>query len=555
MAATTALHGSPHTGLTCFLALSLALTRTHTDAQYDGQIVKSTPEQEATENNQANEENQQQQQQTQSYYATQQDLNRLNGNSRPHDDHAQQHSDNEQQHQQQVADGYQQQQPQQQQQHQYTDQMSTPANEQQPQQARDGYMSTSSYGAGAQLNHHSQAPSNANYEQQQQFDSNPQSPTIGQYSYVKLDRDRQQNHLEQHQAQHQAQIAEIMNSQQPQQEQQYKTTTPMTLTTLAVAIEQQEATQAQQEQEQQGAQQQQQVNSDNSNAYTTEQVQSRPSVQSQPESLLVNESPMQVPILDQQSLIADSNQESGDEISDDDGAKQRQQSQPAGVYQVYQAYYAPKDHKPLPGYVRLSLDEFNELFRDAEIQYVDRNLNGLTGQQNLLLQTPQQQQQIAPTNGYEQMSNANDHMKASSSDVQSILVDGRSISERRSSNSNATQPLIEPKTISKIMSSDRKSKLGQAVKKIISIRNSRQLAKQMKNSKLVMKRVKPQFLSGPGATTDSTIVANATLTTESARKIIAIDKGDTQTPLLKLQKSDKNKTDVNNNNKKSKSQP
>jgi hypothetical protein len=41
-----------------------------------------------------------------------------------------------------------------------------------------------------------------------------------------------------------------------------------------------------------------------------------------------------------------------------------------GDQQLYHAYYAPADHKPPPGYVRLSVDEFNELFKDADIQYV-----------------------------------------------------------------------------------------------------------------------------------------------------------------------------------------
>ncbi|EEC05335.1 hypothetical protein IscW_ISCW005193 [Ixodes scapularis] len=38
--------------------------------------------------------------------------------------------------------------------------------------------------------------------------------------------------------------------------------------------------------------------------------------------------------------------------------------------QLYHAYYAPAQHKPPPGYVRMTVDEFNKLFKDAEIQFI-----------------------------------------------------------------------------------------------------------------------------------------------------------------------------------------
>lgn len=413
-------------------------------------------------------------------------------------------------------------------QQQYQAQMSTPSSQQ---QLRDAYLSTNSFVGGAQMNHHSSTPSHGNFGQQQY--GQPAS-SADQYSYVKLDRDRQQNHLAQHQAQHQAQLAELMNNRQQQQQQAYQTTTPMALTTLAALEPQQEVSQqAEQEARQQQEQAQQQAEpesggNNNNNGYMVEQVQSRPSVQSGPESLLINESPLQVPILDQQSLISDPNQESHEEISNDDRAKQQQQSQPAGVYQVYQAYYAPKDHKPLPGYVRLSLEEFNQLFRDAEIQYVDRNLNALA--QNLINNNNNDQngsQSLEPTNQYEQQT-PGETMKASASDHQSIVVDRRSISDRPSSNSSSSsgsEQNNEPK-------SDRRLKLGQAVKKIISIRNSRQLAKQTKASKLVMKRVKTPILSTTQAMTTVSVPTITESTGHSTIKAQLILKS-TQAPKKK----------------------
>ncbi|KAH7954925.1 hypothetical protein HPB49_022821 [Dermacentor silvarum] len=38
--------------------------------------------------------------------------------------------------------------------------------------------------------------------------------------------------------------------------------------------------------------------------------------------------------------------------------------------QLYHAYYAPAQHKPPPGYVRMTVEEFNRLFKDAEIQFI-----------------------------------------------------------------------------------------------------------------------------------------------------------------------------------------
>lgn len=429
-------------------------------------------------------------------------------------------------------------------------------------------MSTNSYVGGAQMNHqqnhhhhqqhhhHNQAPgqqqqqleapSNEYQQQQQQqvvveeqqqqtqpqqqpevYEQQQQS-TGGQapIAYMKLDGDRQQNHLAQHQAAHQAQLAEIMQQNtQDSTANNYQTTTPMSLTTLAVAVEQQQEAERQQEvqqQEQHPEQQQQQApvqqttdaNANGANGYLVEQVPSRPSVQSQPDSLLVNESPIQMPIMDQQSLIQDASpdtENSYETMSEDDATnKQRQQSsQPAGVYQVYQAYYAPKDHKPLPGYVRLSLEEFNNLFKDAEIQYVDRNLNGMSGQSN---QQQQQQAHQQPaqmlTGGYEHQTYGTDQMKSAASELQSILVDGRSIASRSISDKNSTSFGATGGD-----GEDRRLRLGQAVKKIISIRNSRHLAKQSKSSKLVMKRVKPQTLttsSESSAATTTTISSSPT---------------------------------------------
>lgn len=380
------------------------------------------------------------------------------------------------------ADGYQQQQ----------QSLTTPANQQAAN--GDGYLATNSYAAGAQFNH--KTPSHENFAgQQQEYDQSRQQPA--RYNYVKLDHDRQQSHLAQQQAQRQA-----------EQQQLYQTTTPMSLTTLASADaqlqQQQRQTDASQIQQQQG-----------SNDYTG-QDQSLPSVQSSPESMLINESPMGMPILDQQSLISDPNQDSNQELSSDDGAKQ---SQPAAVYQVYQAYYAPKDHKPLPGYVRLSLEEFNELFRDAEIQYVDKNnLNGMAAEANRQHHHHQQGNQNGAggpemQHAYElQSGGQNDQMKASASEnQQSIVVDRRSItSERRSSNGT------ELENSEKRPAAERKLKFGGAVKKIISIRNSRQAARQQLLKSTILKHKVQQPKKSNIATAGDTLTTISSPVSASA---------------------------------------
>lgn len=365
------------------------------------------------------------------------------------------------------TDGYQQKQQEQQgyQQHQQEQQSpTTPAN----QQTGDGYLATNSYAAGAQFNH--QTPAHGNYDQAQEYDhSRRHQQQPARYNYVKLDHDRQQAHLAQQQAQRQAQIAEIMNN---QQQQIYQTTTPVSLTTLA-SVDGQQQQQQQQSASEEEQQKQQQLQGQQSDYG---QDQSLPSVQSSPESMLINESPVGIPILDQQSLISDPSQDSNQELSSDDGAKQ---TQPAAVYQVYQAYYAPKDHKPKPGYVRLSLEEFNELFRDAEIQYVDKKqLNGVTVADRSRQDQGQGDESGEAQHVYEQAqasgANHNDLMKASASEQnQSIVVDRRSI-ERRSSNATTA----EPDNHSENKQNPKRSKFGGAVKKIISIRNSRQAARQ-----------------------------------------------------------------------------
>lgn len=435
-----------------------------------------------------------------------------------------------------AADGYHQQQEQQQR---FQGQVNANNGDQQQTGLPDGYLSTSSFVGGAQIN--GPAPSHGNYDQasQQQY-AQTFPPAPEQITYMKLDRDRQQSHLQQQQARHQAQLAEIMSDQAQQQQRQqqpdYQTTTPMSMTTLS-AIEQQEQ-QATKQQELDIGQQQTNANNDhsssNNNGYIVEQVQSRPSVQSSPDSMLINESPIQVPITDQQSLISEPNNESSEEFSSDDGAKQRQQSQPAGVYQVYQAYYAPKNHKPLPGYVRLSLEEFNELFRDAEIQYVDRGLNGLANSVQAAGEGghPQPQQPVAESlNGYEQQASPNDMMKASASESQSIVVDQRSISERRSSNSTEAAPDHSEAEKSRLPNT--KLKLGRAVKKIISIRNSRQSVKQ--TAKLT--HGKPPVDSSP--TTSSSNVVDSPATTKGPMKhyVSKHERSDTKPPKQMLNQS------------------
>lgn len=441
--------------------------------------------------------------------------------------------------------------------------------QQQQQQMVEEYPSTNTYVAGAQINHQT----SPNYDQQQP------STQPDRFAYMKLDRDRQQNHLVQQQAQHQAQLAEIMNNQQQQQQQQanYQTTTPVSLTTLAAIEQQQQDVQNQQQQQEQQQQSLSSNNDNNSNTYIVEpqqqqqELQPRPSVQSSPDSMLVNESPMQVPILDQQSLITESNEE----FSDDDRAnKQSQQSQPAGVYQVYQAYYAPKDHKPLPGYVRLSLDEFNELFRDAEIQYVDRNLKGLGKtaaqlqqqqpqkyqQQYNAIRNPQQQSQLVTdsdqANVYDQQS-PNEVMKASASEMnQSIVVDRRSITERQtptnnSSSSTETANVDHHRFVETNKNRpDKKLKLGRAVKKIISIRNSnRQLYKQAKPSRGISNA--NLDISNP-TTTSATFVSSSKTDSDEIQTTTAREDSQNRVNKLKqakLVQPGKRKSEINGNKK------
>lgn len=45
-------------------------------------------------------------------------------------------------------------------------------------------------------------------------------------------------------------------------------------------------------------------------------------------------------------------------------------SKTTGNAQLYHAYYAPAHHDPPPGYIRMTVDEFNKLFKNAEIQFI-----------------------------------------------------------------------------------------------------------------------------------------------------------------------------------------
>jgi hypothetical protein len=415
---------------------------------------------------------------------------------------------------------------------------------------REGFGSTIAFVGGAQVNHqtpsgglrHSRPPPEAYGSSTSGTSASPEhgssSPLFG---YAKLDRDQQQQHLDQQRAQHQAQLAELANSRQQQaEEQQYQTTTPSVSLTTASEQQQQQELAAEQRAEQEARQEQQQQQQ-----------------QAQHDSLLINpDAPIQMPVLEQQSLIHDQGGHESAVLTSTDDAKagHHQGQQPAAIYQVYQAYYAPKDHKPLPGYIRLSLDEFNELFKDAEIQFVDKNLNGLAAnlmgggggqqqvQQGHMVATAGNEQQT--TGAYEAGAQHQDHMRASGSELQSIVVDRRSIgvAERRSSlsataNGTATATAADSSTtIDNKLSAVTDKKLRQlgraAVKKIISIRNSRQAAKQetllsesghqnkAATAKLVMKRVKSQFLSattqpsrmGTNSTANSTVMTSTSTT-------------------------------------------
>lgn len=452
------------------------------DAQYDGQIVRDNQEHQASADdisrqadNQANGEQQQSNNQyLEGGYGDRQiqqqgpqqtiELARLSM-----DPHSRSREEQSQQQQQQAEDS--QDNPvdqayQQQNQERYQEQQLTTPAAIQATDSGSSYMSTNSYVGGAQLNH--QTPPDADYGQQSRF---AQASGPQQYNYVKLDQDRQQNHLAKQQAQHQANLVDLLNSQQS-----YPTTTPMSVTTMTAIEQQQGVAQPNSPQQQEHHQEHQQgIPISDTNSYSVqEQSASSDNGPPSPDTMLINEAPVQMPISDQQSLIPDQHQDSINSFSSDDASsyKQGQHSQPPAVYQVYQAYYAPKDHKPLPGYVRLSLDEFNELFRDAEIQYVDRNLNLPTVQEN----GNQVNQPVESGTNYEQQSSSSDMMKASGSETHSILIDRRSIADGRMSNSSA---IVKPHSDNR-NGLGKKSKLSQAVKKIISIRNSRQVLKENK---------------------------------------------------------------------------
>lgn len=50
--------------------------------------------------------------------------------------------------------------------------------------------------------------------------------------------------------------------------------------------------------------------------------------------------------------------------------KEGEANSATGNAQLYHAYYAPAHHDPPPGYIRMTVDEFNKLFKDAEIQFI-----------------------------------------------------------------------------------------------------------------------------------------------------------------------------------------
>lgn len=352
-------------------------------------------------------------------------------------------------------------------------------------------------------------PSQEQHQQQQEQSRNEQNP----FGYVKLDQGAQQSHLAQHQAKHQIQLQELSSPANLRDGSSYGQSTTPTIgqqqTTQLPPIEQslqqnenngyqQQANQQQQQHEQQ---QQQLQKDDQQQQQTFEQSKSSYDTGSQQDAIptmLVagDQSIHQIPIIDQQSLIPDPNQEQTNYqfiSADDENAKRSQpeQSQPEGVYQVYQAYYAPRDHKPLPGYVRLSINEFNELFRDAEIQYVDKNLSGLLKGQNLMLNGNQNNNynnisSIDQTNEQtnQQMSSAVDMMKGAASENHSILIDRRSIPDNRTTSEIGS--IVNASRAIGVGGGQIKTRLGQAVKKIISIKNSRHLNKtSFKVSKLL----------------------------------------------------------------------
>lgn len=80
-----------------------------------------------------------------------------------------------------------------------------------------------------------------------------------------------------------------------------------------------------------------------------------------------------------QYIFVSSNGINGDIIHEDDSAysQERDKLHPSdhteGKKQFFHAYYAPADHIAPPGYVRMTVQEFNSLFKNAEIRYVDKD--------------------------------------------------------------------------------------------------------------------------------------------------------------------------------------
>lgn len=68
--------------------------------------------------------------------------------------------------------------------------------------------------------------------------------------------------------------------------------------------------------------------------------------------------------------------DSRDIINVQDNSQENVLDNPGGEKkQFFHAYYAPSDHEPPKGYLKMTTDEFQKLFKDAEIQYVQRSEN------------------------------------------------------------------------------------------------------------------------------------------------------------------------------------
>lgn len=66
--------------------------------------------------------------------------------------------------------------------------------------------------------------------------------------------------------------------------------------------------------------------------------------------------------------------DSRDIINIQDNSQENVLDNPGGEKkQFFHAYYAPSDHEPPKGYLKMTTDEFQKLFKDAEIQYVQRS--------------------------------------------------------------------------------------------------------------------------------------------------------------------------------------